>query len=799
MAGKSIKKNYFYNLIYQLFLLIVPLFVTPYIARVLGSYGSGSYAYGFSIITYFTIAASLGFTYYGQRAIAKEQGNKKNQKIIFWEIFLAKIIPTFLSVLIYLIIVFSNAFGQDNNYLMLALCINIIAVGFDISFYFQGNEDFGKLALINAIIKIISIVCIFLFVKSQNDIAIYAVIQGLCVIVSNLCLWVFVGRDTFKVNFKDLHPFKHFVPSLILFIPTIATTLYTSLDKTMIGIITQNPNENGFYDYADKIVKLGLTVISSLGVIMISKNSKLYASKDLFSLKNNINRTIQFVLAIGIPITLGLISISENLIPWYLGDGYGETILLLKVLSPVIIIIGLSNILGLQYLIPIGEDKKYTISIFIGVLTNFAFNFLLIYFFGSLGAAIATLIAELAVTTTMIIFCRNILDIKNLVSKIWKYLIGGILLFIFCYVESIYLKPSIVSSVIIIFTGLITYCSVLLILKEEFAVQYSKRLIICLKSFFTNKNKKNILKFSEEKNDFQMDINTRLLITGVNGQLGYDVCKELKNRGYTNVLGIDVNELDITDEKAVHEFVRNYKPDIIMHNAAWTAVDKAEENEDKVYAVNSLGTKYLADAAKEVGAKLMYISTDYVFDGKGENFFEVDSPKNGLSVYGKTKSKGEDFVTSTLKEYWIIRISWVFGINGNNFIRTMLKLAKAGKKELNVVDDQVGSPTYTYDLAKLMCDMIETNKYGVYHATNEGICSWYEFAKYIFVKAGYTDIKVNPVSTSEYKKLVPNQADRPLNSRLSKKSLDEAGFKHLPDWHDAVDRYIEELKEKGEF
>lgn len=229
-------------------------------------------------------------------------------------------------------------------------------------------------------------------------------------------------------------------------------------------------------------------------------------------------------------------------------------------------------------------------------------------------------------------------------------------------------------------------------------------------------------------------LNAKILVTGAYGQLGYDVCKELKNRGYTNVVGIDVNELDITDEKAVHEFINNYKPDLIMHNAAWTAVDKAEENEEKVYAVNSLGTKYLAETAKEVGAKMMYISTDYVFDGKGNNFFEVDSQKNGLSVYGKTKSKGEDFVRSILKEYWIIRISWVFGINGNNFIKTMLKLAKAGKKELNVVDDQIGSPTYTYDLAKLMCDMIETDKYGVYHATNEGICSWYEFAKYIFEK-----------------------------------------------------------------
>lgn len=290
----------------------------------------------------------------------------------------------------------------------------------------------------------------------------------------------------------------------------------------------------------------------------------------------------------------------------------------------------------------------------------------------------------------------------------------------------------------------------------------------------------------------------KILVTGVKGQLGYDVTKELADRNYESVIGIDIQDLDLTKEVLVKEFVKKLKPDIIIHNAAWTAVDKAELNPNKVYEVNALATKYLSEAADNCGAKLMYISTDYVFDGKGENFFEVNSPKNGLSVYGVTKSKGEDFLTSILDKYRIIRISWVFGINGNNFIKTMLKLAKSGKKELYVVNDQIGSPTYTHDLAKLMCDMIETEKYGVYHATNEGICSWYEFAEYIFKAAGYTDIKVNPVSTAEYKKLVPNQADRPLNSRLSKKSLDDAGFDRLPDWRDAVDRYLIELKEKGE-
>ena len=284
----------------------------------------------------------------------------------------------------------------------------------------------------------------------------------------------------------------------------------------------------------------------------------------------------------------------------------------------------------------------------------------------------------------------------------------------------------------------------------------------------------------------------RILVTGVKGQLGYDCLRELAKRGYTNVLGIDKDELDITSEEDVNKFIDEYKPDIVLHNAAWTAVDKAEEMQDLVYQVNALGPKYIAEACKRNHAKMIYISTDYVFDGKGDKFFEVDDEKGGLSIYGKTKLAGEEFVSSILKEYFIIRVSWVFGVNGNNFIKTMLKLANIGKTELNVVCDQIGSPTYTVDLAKLMCDMMETEKYGIYHATNEGICSWAEFASYIF-KVSNKYVKVNFVTTEEYKKLVPNQANRPLNSRLSKKKLTDNGFELLPTWQDAVGRYLKEL------
>lgn len=286
----------------------------------------------------------------------------------------------------------------------------------------------------------------------------------------------------------------------------------------------------------------------------------------------------------------------------------------------------------------------------------------------------------------------------------------------------------------------------------------------------------------------------KILVTGVKGQLGFDVLKQLSKRGYKDVLGIDKDELDITKEDDVIRFISDYKPDVVIHNAAWTAVDKAEENKDKVYEVNSLGPKYIAEACKIVNAKMVYISTDYVFDGLGDKPFEVNSPKNGLSVYGSTKSKGEDFVKSAIDKYFIIRISWVFGLNGNNFVRTMIKLAQAGKEELNIVNDQIGSVTYTADLSRLIVDMVETEKYGIYHATNEGFISWAEFAQEIFKETNF-NVKVNKVTTEEYKKLVPNQAARPLNSRMSKQSLDEAGFKRLPEWKDALKRYIEELKE----
>ena len=298
----------------------------------------------------------------------------------------------------------------------------------------------------------------------------------------------------------------------------------------------------------------------------------------------------------------------------------------------------------------------------------------------------------------------------------------------------------------------------------------------------------------------------KVFVTGVGGQLGHDVINELTSRGY-EAIGSDVVDmvasgvpyvaLDITDAKAVERVITEIRPDAVVHCAAWTAVDAAEDadKQEKVKAINVDGTQNIANAAKMVDAKMVYISTDYVFDGQGTAPWEPDCKEYApLNVYGQTKLGGELAVSSTLEKYFIVRIAWVFGLNGGNFIKTMLQVGKR-HPQVRVVNDQIGTPTYTYDLARLLVDMIESEKYGYYHATNEGgYISWYDFTKEIYRQAGM-DTEVLPVTTEEYGL---SKAARPFNSRLDKKKLTDNGFVPLPDWKDALQRYLQELEKQGE-
>lgn len=281
----------------------------------------------------------------------------------------------------------------------------------------------------------------------------------------------------------------------------------------------------------------------------------------------------------------------------------------------------------------------------------------------------------------------------------------------------------------------------------------------------------------------------KILVTGYNGQLGYDVVREGMKHGF-NMHGIGRKDLDITVEEDVTKYIKNIKPDAIIHCAAYTAVDNAEDDKETCWNVNVEGTKNMATAAKEVNAKFMYISTDYVFDGAGQKPFVENDIPYPVGYYGLSKYEGEKVVEQLLEDWFIVRISWVFGANGNNFVKTMLRLAES-KNELNVVDDQFGSPTYTFDLARLLIDMIQTKQFGTYHATNEGYCSWYEFAKEIFIQANKR-ITVNPIKTEHY----PTRAIRPKNSRMSKQKLIDNGFKPLLEWQDALKQYLIELTQE---
>lgn len=281
----------------------------------------------------------------------------------------------------------------------------------------------------------------------------------------------------------------------------------------------------------------------------------------------------------------------------------------------------------------------------------------------------------------------------------------------------------------------------------------------------------------------------KILVTGAKGQLGSDLMPELQRRGH-DVIGVDIDDMDITDTAAVYSVLRFHRPEAVIHCAAYTNVDAAEDAPELCYKINGIGTENIASACSEIDATMLYISTDYVFDGTGIRPWTPEDSRQPLNAYGQGKYLGELAVQRLLKRYFIVRISWVFGQNGKNFVKTMQRLAAEGKNP-SVVADQIGSPTYTPDLSRLLADMIITDKYGCYHATNEGICSWYEFACEIFRLCGCNSGRITPISSDAY----PVKAHRPKNSRMSKQKLEDNGFQRLPDWHDALRRYFLEGEE----
>lgn len=489
-STKNLKKNYIFNLIYQIFVLIVPLITAPYISRILSAEGIGQYSFTNSLQNYFAIIAALGFGYYAQRLIAFYQSNKDEQSKIFWEIIIVRSFSVAFSVLINLVLYFTGVY-QEYSQLMLWWTLNIVAIGFDITFLLQGNEDFGKIVGRNVIIKIISVILIFTLVKKQSDVWLYVILTSGASLLGNISLWFYLPKYLNKVHRKDLKPLRHFWPTIRLFIPTIATSVYTILDKTLIGLLIQDTYtiqetqiingvetvvevvkkysdlENGYYEQSEKIVKMCMAVMTALGTVMIPRNSKLYREGKSEELKNNVYFAINFVWTIGVPMMFGLAAVSSNIIPWFLGDGYDKCVKLMQIFTPLIIFIGLSNVFGLQYLIPTGRDKKFTIGILAGTISNLALNCILIPFFWSYGAVIASLIAEFLVTFTMYLLIRKEVSLKEMLKTAVKPIIAGVIMFALVYFLSIKFSPSILNTLLLIAIGGVTYFVLLLIMKEK--------------------------------------------------------------------------------------------------------------------------------------------------------------------------------------------------------------------------------------------------------------------------------------------------------------------------------------------
>lgn len=468
MSKKNIAKNYMYNLGYQILALVLPLITTPYLSRVLGAENIGIYSYTLSITTYFILFGSLGVSMYGQREIAYVQDDLKKRSCAFFEIFIMKCITLSISLgLFYL------SFCLDGQYHLyyIILILEIIANIVDISWYFQGLEEFKKTVIRNSLVKLISVVCIFLFVKSSNDLSKYFVIYVLSTFLGNLSLWMYMPRYVKIQKVKNLNIKRHIKPALMLFIPQIATQVYTVLDKTMIGAIVSNKSEVGYYEQAQKIVKLLLTLATSLGTVMMPRIASTFARGNRKKVKEYMNKSFAFIMMIAMPLTFGIISTARNFVPLFYGPGYEKVTPLLCVISPIIILIGLSNVTGTQYLLPTKQQNKYTISVIIGATINFILNFILIKKYASLGASIATVFAEFSVTLVQFILIRKEIKIGDIIKLTYKYLISSIIMFYISMLVSHFIINNLLSILAQVAISIISYFGVLILLKDKMVIE----------------------------------------------------------------------------------------------------------------------------------------------------------------------------------------------------------------------------------------------------------------------------------------------------------------------------------------
>ncbi len=464
MARKSIKKNYIYNMLFEILKIVIPLITTPYLSRVLGAENIGIYGYTLSITTYFILFGSLGVQMYGQREIAFLQDKKHERSKTFFEILIMRFIT--LGISLFLFYVTFCIKGSYSFYYKI-LILEIVAYSIDISWYFQGLEEFKKTVIRNSLVKIASFICIFAFVKTSNHLIRYFLIYVFSNLFGNITLWIYLPRFVEKINYRELHIFKHFKPTIALFIPQIAVQIYTVLDKTMIGSIIDDKREVGYYEQAQKMIKLLLTIATSLGTVMVPRMANTFANGDKEKLKEYMKRSFQFVLMIAFPLMFGIMSVANKFVPIFYGSGYGKVVYLLIIISPIIVAIGLSNVIGTQYLLPTKQQKKYTISVVAGAIINFTLNMLLIKSYMSLGASIATVIAEFGVTGIQFYLTRENVSIKEVFKISKNYFLASLVMLMISLGIGLLIENNFISIVIQGSIGALVYTILLIFMKDK--------------------------------------------------------------------------------------------------------------------------------------------------------------------------------------------------------------------------------------------------------------------------------------------------------------------------------------------
>ncbi len=487
---RGLKSNFIYNFIGQILILIVPLITAPYVARVLHEVGNGQYSYASSIITYFTLFANMGFDVYGQRQIARYQDDKYNKSRVFWELFILKCLTTAVSLIVLYAIAFSVGFGESYNYLVLIMSLQVIAIPFDIQFLFRGDEDFRSIAIRTIIMKVVALVCIFVFVKDEGDLWVYALLTAASTLGANLIMWPAIARRISFVKPSELKLTHHIKPAFLIFLPTLAVTVYSVFDKTMIGLLADNPDyENGCYEQAYKLNSVALLLVTVISSVMISRNAHDYKVGDKKSLENHLYFACNYVWMIGVPLIVGFAVLSENLSSWFLGEGYAEVPLLMKVMSVRFIVSGFGVVFGDQLFIAIGKEKYPTIATLCAAVVNILLNYFLIPVCGATGAAIATAVCEVLVTTVLAIFAwkYKFLSIKKVIVSSWKYIVAAAVMFLPIFFMQMYLGYSIWTFILITAAGALAYFVALFLLRDKFFISLINNILTSVKDKLNRK------------------------------------------------------------------------------------------------------------------------------------------------------------------------------------------------------------------------------------------------------------------------------------------------------------------------